>query len=103
MRAPNGVTSSHDRRRLVLKLYRWPSDDWRILGAELPREIIWIDLLSPSDEEKAFVERRLNIRVPTEDSLGEIEASSRLIFDHGTLYLSSASLRLDGDEGWELT
>ena len=87
----------------MLKLYRWPTDDWRKLGADLPPEIIWIDLLSPSDEEKAFVERRLNIRVPSEDSLGEIEASSRLIFDHDTLYLSSPSVRIDEDKEAQLT
>jgi magnesium transporter len=87
----------------VLKLYRWPSDDWRKLGADLPPEIIWIDLLSPSDEEKAFVERRLGIRVPSEDSLGEIEASSRLIFEHDTLYLSSPSVRIDEDKEAQLT
>jgi magnesium transporter len=87
----------------VLKLYRWPTDDWRKLGAELPPAIIWIDLLSPSDEEKAFVERRLNIRVPSEAALGEIEASSRLIFDHETLYLSSPSVRPDEDGEAELT
>jgi magnesium transporter len=87
----------------VLKLYRWPTDDWRKLGAELPPDIIWIDLLSPSDEEKQFVERRLNIRVPSEDALGEIEASSRLIFDHETLYLSSPSVRPDEDGEAELT
>ena len=87
----------------MLKLYRWPSDDWRKLGAELPPEIIWVDLLSPSDEEKAFVERRLNIRVPSEESLGEIEASSRLIFEHDTLYLSSPSVRLDEDREAQLT
>jgi magnesium transporter len=87
----------------VLRLYRWPDDDWRKLGADLPPEIIWVDLLSPSDEEKAFVERRLNIRVPSEESLGEIEASSRLIFEHNTLYLSSPSVRLDEDQEAQLT
>ena len=85
----------------MLKLYRWPNDDWQSLGAELPPQIIWIDLLSPSDAEKAFVEQRLDIRVPTEESLSEIEASSRLIFEHDTLYLSSPSVRLDEDsEAW---
>jgi magnesium transporter len=84
-------------------LYRWPTDDWRKLGAALPPDIIWIDLLSPSDEEKQFVERRLNIRVPSEEALGEIEASSRLIFDHETLYLSSPSVRPDEDGEAELT
>ena len=87
----------------MLKLYRWPTDDWRKLGADLPPEIIWVDLLSPSDEEKAFVERRLDIRVPSEDSLGEIEASSRLIFEHDTLYLSSPSVRLDEEGEAQLT
>lgn len=87
----------------MLKLYRWPTDDWRNLGAALPPDIIWIDLLSPSDEEKQFVERRLNIRVPSEEALSEIEASSRLIFDHETLYLSSPSVRPDEDGEAELT
>lgn len=87
----------------MLKLYRWPTDDWQSLGADLPPGIIWIDLLNPSDEEKAFVERRLNIRVPSEESLGEIEASSRLIFDHDTLYLSSPSVRLDEQKEAQLT
>ena len=45
----------------MLKLYRWPTDDWRKLGADLPPEIIWIDLLNPSDDEKQFVERRLDV------------------------------------------
>jgi magnesium transporter len=84
-------------------LYRWPTDDWKSIGAELPPEIIWIDLLNASEEEKQFVESRLKIRVPSEKSLGEIEASSRLIFDHGTLYLSSPSVRLDEEKEAELT
>ena len=86
----------------MLKLYRWPTDDWQSLG-DLPPGIIWIDLLSPSDQEKAFVERRLNIRVPSEESLGEIEASSRLVFDHETLYLSSPSVRTDEEQEAQLT
>ena len=87
----------------MLKLYRWPNNDWQGLGAELPSEIIWVDLLSPSEAEKKFVEQRLNIRVPSEDSLSEIEASSRLIFDHNTLYLSSPSVRQDEEGEAELT
>lgn len=81
----------------MLKLYRWPSDDWRSIGADLPSEIIWADLLNATEEERQFVERLLNIRVPSEDSLSEIEASSRLIFSHGTLYLSSPAVRLTED------
>jgi magnesium transporter len=45
---------------------------------ELPSEVIWIDLLEPTAEEKAFVESRTHIQVPTVEALSEIEASSRL-------------------------
>jgi magnesium transporter len=87
----------------VLKLYRWPDDDWQALSVELPPDIIWIDLLNPSDAEKQFVEQRLNIRVPSENALSEIEASSRLIFDSNALYLSSPSVRADDEGEAELT
>ena len=56
---------------------------------DLPREVIWIDLLDPSIEERAFVESRTKIRVPLKEALSEIEISSRLIVDHGVLYLST--------------
>jgi magnesium transporter len=76
-------------------MYRSQSDDWQNIGAELSSEIIWIDLLSPSPEEKQFVERMLKVRVPSEESLNEIEASSRLVYDHELLYLSSPAVRVD--------
>ena len=87
----------------LLKLYRWPSDDWQSIGAEMPPEIIWADLLNATDKERQFVERLLGIRVPSEQSLGEIEASSRLIYDHGTLYLSSPAVRFNEDNEAEIT
>jgi magnesium transporter len=87
----------------LLKLYRWPSDDWQKIGGEMPSEIIWADLLDATGEEKQFVERLLGIRVPSEDSLSEIEASSRLILDNGTLYLSSPAVRLNEDNEAEIT
>jgi magnesium transporter len=87
----------------LLKLYRWPSDDWQKIGGEMPSEIIWADLLDATAEEKQFVERLLGIRVPSEDSLSEIEASSRLILDNGTLYLSSPAVRLNENNEAEIT
>lgn len=89
--------------RLLLKLYRWPSGDWHNIGAEMPSEIIWADLLNATTEEKQFVERLLGIRIPSEASLSEIEASSRLIQDHGTLYLSSPAVRLNENNEAEIT
>lgn len=87
----------------MLKLYRSATSDWRSIGAELPSEIIWIDLLDPTEDEKQFVECVLDIRVPSERSLGEIEASSRLITDHDRLYLSSPAVRLDENNEAEIT
>lgn len=79
----------------MLRMYRGQSDDWQNIGAELSSEIIWVDLLSPSPEEKQFVERMLKVRVPSEELLNEIEASSRLVYDHELLYLSSPAVRVD--------
>jgi magnesium transporter len=54
----------------------------------LPPEVIWIDLLNPSDEEKAFVESRARVRIPSLEALSEIESSSRLAVEQDMIYLS---------------
>jgi magnesium transporter len=56
---------------------------------ELPDNVIWIDLLNATDEEKAFVESRVGVPVPSIESLNEIESSSRLAVKDGTIYLSA--------------
>jgi magnesium transporter len=73
----------------VLTVYREKDDSVRTspsLG--LPRDVIWIDLLNPTNEEKAFVESRTNVHIPSIEALSEIESSSRLAVDHETVYLS---------------
>ena len=42
--------------------------------AELPQGVIWIDLLNPTTDEIGFVESQAKIRVPSMDSLSEIES-----------------------------
>jgi magnesium transporter len=46
-------------------------------------------LLNPTDDEKEFVESRTGLRVPSIEALSEIESTSRLIVDHGVIYLST--------------
>ena len=58
-------------------------------AAKLPNEVIWLDLLNPTEDEKAFVEQRTGLRVPTLEQISEIETSSRLIVDHDVIYLST--------------
>jgi magnesium transporter len=59
---------------------------------DLPKEVIWIDLLDPTADETAFVESRTNIQVPSAAELNEIEASSRLQVRRGIIYLSTPIL-----------
>ena len=87
----------------MLKMYRSQGGDWRSVGTELPPEIIWLDLLTPTPEEIHFVESAAKIRMPTEASLSEIEASSRLRLDHHVLYLSSPVVTLDASGEANLT
>src|SRR3954454_2980608 len=58
-------------------------------GRNLPGEVIWIDLLDPTEEEKAFVRDRAGVTVPSFDALREIESSSRLIVENGVIFLST--------------
>jgi magnesium transporter len=77
-------------RRDVLTIYRDEGGTVRASrGPDLPRTVIWIDLLDPTDEERHFVEGRARVRVPSKEALSEIEASSRLVVEGGVLYLST--------------
>jgi magnesium transporter len=58
-------------------------------AAELPPEVVWIDLVKPESAEIAFVERATGLHVPSKDELSEIESSSRLRSRDGALYLST--------------
>jgi magnesium transporter len=81
----------------LLTIYRDASGSLRNTPLQkLPEEVIWIDLLNPTDDEKAFVESRAGIRIPSIEALSEIESSSRLIADGGIIYLST-SIVAQGD------
>jgi magnesium transporter len=57
----------------------------------------WIDLLNPTEDEIGRVEQRFAITVPSRESLSEIEASSRLRADKGTLIMSAPLISRDGE------
>ena len=50
-------------------------------AAALPAGAVWLDLLNPTRDEEAFVERTVGVAVPTRDEMVEIEPSSRLYQD----------------------
>jgi magnesium transporter len=68
-------------------------------AAALAPDVIWIDLLQPSAEERAFIERNTGLKLPDFADLSEIESSSRLRLVQGALYLSAPLVyRVDVDD-----
>src|SRR5438270_10689155 len=66
-------------------------------AGKLPPNIGWIDVLNPTPEEIAFIERAAGLKVPGRDKLLEIESSSRLHVEDGALYLSMPTIFRQGD------
>ena len=60
--------------------------------AKAARVPVWIDLLSPTEEEVLEVEKRFGIEVPTREEMQEIELSSRLYDENGALFLTVSVL-----------
>jgi len=58
-------------------------------ATDLPLDAIWIDLLNPSEEEQQRVGTTYNQKLPTEQQMQEIVASSRFFFDEHGLHLRS--------------
>src|SRR5262245_13038335 len=57
--------------------------------ADIPENCVWVDLLEPTVTEERAVERLLAIDVPSREEMREIETSSRLYEENGTLYMTA--------------
>lgn len=57
---------------------------------------IWIDLFSPSAQEKAAIEKYLGLLIPTKEEMREIELSSRLYRDNDSLIMTSMMVANSG-------
>jgi magnesium transporter len=62
------------------------------LISELRDEIVWVDLLGPTREEENEIERLLDIEVPTRDDMKDIEPSSRLYVEDGSVFMTASLL-----------
>jgi len=65
----------------------------------LADEAVWLDMENPTEEERAQVERATLLRLPTQDEVSEVEASSRLIQDGEVLTLSTPMVSRGGTDG----
>src|SRR3546814_15461342 len=50
---------------------------------------VWIDLISPTQDEEAEIEARLGIDLPSREDMEEIEISSRLYQDAGAVFMTA--------------
>jgi magnesium transporter len=74
----------------MLKVYRDDEGSFYSTQLEgLPGQIIWIDLLNPTDAEKKIVAGRVGIDIPSVRLLSEIGTSSGLIVDRVIFYLNT--------------
>jgi magnesium transporter len=53
-----------------------------------PQATWWVDLVDPTDNEKAAAESMCRLTIPSREELSEIESSSRISEEEGVLYLS---------------
>ena len=68
-------------------------------ASELSENLVWIDLVNPTDAEKNDLEKRLGIDVPTKDEMEEIEISSRLYNEDGASFMTATlPAQADGDD-----
>ena len=58
---------------------------------------VWLDLVVPTDDERALAERATGLRIPTKTDLSEVESSSRLSVSGNVLTLSTPMTYLGPD------
>lgn len=73
-------------------------NDIRELGKV--KNLVWVDLQSPTAEEEEWVENKCNISFQTPQEIVEIESSSRFFEQNETINANSNFLRIDRD-GYE--
>jgi magnesium transporter len=60
----------------------------------------WVDLVDPTAAERAAFETAFGLRVPAQDELGEIEATSRLQIENGALYMTAPLIFAGENAPW---
>ncbi|MES0879988.1 magnesium transporter CorA family protein [Roseibium sp. SCP14] len=58
-------------------------------GDALPSTSIWIDLLSPTQEEQKTAEKLMGAEIPTRDEIASIETSERLYLEPGAVIMTA--------------
>lgn len=70
---------------------------------DLPNNVVWIDLVSPSVNEDKIIETWSGISIPTHADMTEIEESNRFYTENGAQFLTAPILHAVDDDHRELT
>jgi magnesium transporter len=86
----------------MIRIYRSSRNAWEPSaiaseGWSLPDDALWIDMVEPTADEDAAVERALNLAIPTREEMAVLEASSRLYRENGATYVTADIIR-NGDQ-----
>ncbi|RDU72403.1 magnesium and cobalt transport protein CorA [Helicobacter aurati] len=68
----------------------------------LPQNILWMDLLHPTNDEMNYITKRYNLDIPTQEEREEIELSSRYWEDNSSITINAHFLMRVTDENNEL-
>ena len=60
-------------------------------------DIVWVDMVNPSDEERELVQRAFRLELPEDEELLDLEESARCYADEHGLHISSFFLHKDAD------
>ncbi|MDO4673993.1 magnesium/cobalt transporter CorA [Campylobacter sp.] len=63
--------------------------EWNFQDDKLPQNILWIDLLSPTEGEMAFISSRFKLEFPSQEEREEIEQSAKYWEDNATITINA--------------
>lgn len=67
-----------------------------------PKNIVWIDMLTPTPEETKTVEKFLTVEIPTKEEMQEIESSSRLYKEHDAYFMTINTVKKFDDDNHKI-
>lgn len=62
-----------------------------------PDQVIWVDVVAPTTQERQFLEGKFSIEMPTQKEIEEIEISSRYQEDENEIYINTYFINREGD------
>lgn len=74
-----------------------------LAATTLPAGVVWIDILDPSRDELAFVERFVRVTLPADETLGDLQTANRLRFDGETVQVFTPVVFRDPEKSLRTT